>query len=47
MFIMQDVKDRKRRARRSFTVESQAEIIKLCRSMRQVAKDSDLTQIRE
>ena len=45
---MEDVGGRKRRARRSFTAEFKAEIVELCqrggRSMRQVARDFDLTE---
>ena len=45
---MEDVERGKRRARRSFTVQFKAEIVELCRrgdrSMRQVARDFDLTE---
>jgi transposase len=46
--IVEDVERRKRRARRSLTAEFKAEIVELCqrgdRSMRQVARDFDLTE---
>ena len=45
---MEDVEGRNRRARRSFTAQFKAEIVELCqggdRSMRQVARDFDLTE---
>ena len=48
MFILEDVGGRKRRPRRCFTSEFKAEIGELCqrgdRSMRQVARDFDLTE---
>jgi transposase len=48
MPIMSNSKDRKRRARRSFTPEFKAEIVEVCRrgdrSIGQVAKDFDLTE---
>ena len=48
MSIMESVGKKKPRPRRSFTPEFKAEIVELCRrgdrSMRQVAKDFDLTE---
>jgi transposase len=48
MFIVEDMEGRRRRPRRSFTAEFKAEIVELCqrgdRSMRQVARDFDLTE---
>jgi transposase len=48
MPIMSNSKDRKRRARRSFTPEFKAEIVELCqrgdRSIGQVSRDFELTE---